>query len=714
MNNSSRVHRVSLSLASQRYIDSIDFHLLREEINAAKDEFNLRNQQKYRMVMLKPMKRYINLIIHLTDMERKDSKIEEALRDFSDILINDYGWEKYCERRNKLFRICKMTEMDRDSCMYIINDLKETCPEYLSKCDLEIFVENANLSGPKQEMTSQDLVLKDRKPYSTIQMLWGEVKKLIGAEGFKNEVRKILNYYRLCNQGLIDQEEIRFSVCYIFNMQSRYQLRKMLGLFGILLSRLDLVDGPEVVYWDIRKDPNYIRIDNREITGIVCIDHISGIDIAESDTFKKAIELFEERDGKRVYVFLENSRSEDEKNKFESILGRVMYCRQIDIYEDNEDKLIEYGRQMFKEMGFNLLKGAENKFMEYFNHQMSEGSNDDALVLMDNLVNKITMDKALDVHGNKPETTKAFKIESKDIPKIPEIEPKGTITETDPFEELRSLVGLESVKRRVDELTASLYIQKERENMCSQNEAICMHMMFTGNPGTGKTTVARIIGRIFKKIGLLEKGDFFELGREDLIAKYVGHTAINVRNKVREAYGSVLFIDEAYSLNAGHEQDFGREAIATLIREMENSRDKLIVIFAGYTNEMEAFMNMNPGLRDRIPHKIHFPDYNLDELSEVLYGQLEEYYLEEGVKEGLGEIIEKELKCKSANFSNGRYVRNIAEKVKLKQRARLFDREYIEYEDMITILPKDVDELMKDADTFSSCENENEIRRIGF
>ncbi|MDI9458646.1 MAG: AAA family ATPase, partial [Bacillota bacterium] len=181
-------------------------------------------------------------------------------------------------------------------------------------------------------------------------------------------------------------------------------------------------------------------------------------------------------------------------------------------------------------------------------------------------------------------------------------------------EELDSLVGLQSVKKVIGEIQAYALIQKYRETLQLTCEPMMLHTIFTGNPGTGKTTVARLFSKMLREIGILEKGHTVEVERADLVAQYIGQTAQKTRDVIKQAQGGLLFIDEAYSLARGGEKDFGKEAVDTLVKGMEDYKNDFILILAGYTAPMEEFMRLNPGLRSRFPLQIHFPDYSVQEL----------------------------------------------------------------------------------------------------
>ena len=217
-------------------------------------------------------------------------------------------------------------------------------------------------------------------------------------------------------------------------------------------------------------------------------------------------------------------------------------------------------------------------------------------------------------------------------------------------------------------------------------------MRFTGNPGTGKTTVARIVGEIFRKEKILSRGQFVEIHGRDLVGKYAGWTAKEVKDQIQRAKGGVLFIDEAYSLNSDVRGSFEDEAIATLIKEMEDKRDDICIILAGYQKGMEDLIKRNPGFESRIQFYLDFPNYNEDELYEIFkkLAKKEGYKISRNVKEILQEDFKK--KSKSKNFSNGRYVRNIYEKIKIEQANRVLR----ENDENINLIKKsDVEKILE-------------------
>ena len=263
--------------------------------------------------------------------------------------------------------------------------------------------------------------------------------------------------------------------------------------------------------------------------------------------------------------------------------------------------------------------------------------------------------------------------------------------EEDPFEQLDNLTGLTAIKHDVRELADFVSVQKLREDQGLKSVPVSKHLVFTGNPGTGKTTVARIIAKIYKKIGVLSKGQLVETDRSGLVAGYVGQTAIKTQEKISEALGGVLFIDEAYSLSQ-KDDAFGQEAVDTILKAMEDHRDDFVVIVAGYTKPMEKFINSNPGLKSRFNKYIEFPDYSVDELESIFFGNCRkyDYVVEEDAKKHIRELIVQAKLSETKNFANAREIRNMFEKIITNQARRIKKLENPSHEEMMTIVMSDL------------------------
>lgn len=241
------------------------------------------------------------------------------------------------------------------------------------------------------------------------------------------------------------------------------------------------------------------------------------------------------------------------------------------------------------------------------------------------------------------------------------------------LQQLDKLIGLESVKEEVNKLTNFIKVQNLRKQKGMNAITLSYHCVFTGNPGTGKTTVARIVAQIYRELGILKKGQLVETDRSGLVAEYVGQTAVKTNKIIDSALDGVLFIDEAYSLVQGGGNDYGKEAIATLLKRMEDDRDRLIVILAGYDNEMKLFIDSNPGLQSRFNRYIHFSDYNAEELTAIFKLNLKkfDYELTNDAEQKISHLFSYAVSHKDQNFGNGRYARNVLEKTLENQATRL-------------------------------------------
>jgi stage V sporulation protein K len=282
--------------------------------------------------------------------------------------------------------------------------------------------------------------------------------------------------------------------------------------------------------------------------------------------------------------------------------------------------------------------------------------------------------------------------------KQPQIEGKTQLhfTENSPFKhidlEFSSFVAMDKLKQTIKEIYATVVINQKRKEVGLACSKQVLHMLFKGNPGTGKTTVARKLAKIYFEMNLLSKGHFIEAERADLVGEYIGQTAQKTRALIQKAMGGILFIDEAYSLARGGEKDFGKEAIDTLVKHMEDNHNDFVLILAGYPYEMERFLTLNPGLQSRFPFILDFKNYEVDQLMDIAKQMASEKEYEltnEAVRELRSHLLKKTQET-TRNFSNARYVRNIIEHGIRMHAVRLLCKDNYVTEDLIKLTGQDL------------------------
>ena len=343
--------------------------------------------------------------------------------------------------------------------------------------------------------------------------------------------------------------------------------------------------------------------------------------------------------------------------RIEEALGDVMAVKTLQVAPMSIESMVDYMKSKLDGLGCTTDEACNDDLERWIIKEKSDDSFF-GYKSLDKMVKQLVYHKAL---TNSAIGMVKRHIEPADV--------KGMLEEEDilvnPRELLSRLIGMAEVKRRIEEIVIQIKTQKEMTSQGVSLERPCIHMMFTGNPGTGKTTVARILAQLMKEEGVLRKGYFYEITGRSLCGRYVGETAPKTSTYCRDAYGSVLFIDEAYSLNQGEGRDYGKEAVQTLIAEMENHRDDFCVIMAGYKDEMMQLLELNPGLESRIPYVIDFPNYEREELEQIFFSMVNgNLAYEEGLKETVHNFFQSipDEIMEDKTFSNARLVRNLFER----------------------------------------------------
>ena len=473
----------------------------------------------------------------------------------------------------------------------------------------------------------------------------------------------------------------------IRNNSSYNLLNDLLKVCGKIFLKYNIIKNPAICYLDklmnSRKDNVFDKIHGIEEDIIVINNRKLRFDYSdEIDNLSKIMKQL----NNKIFIFEDTNFCEGE---IDAELGELASWRMTIEKISLDDKLIY----------------CENKLDEnnltYRKQELKDFANVQFWVLKNMVTNLIIKCKNTNITSIDKTILDSVKetYSKKEVKR--NVDRKVKKVEKSAKEELNDLIGLDSIKLQINKVLNYIKLNKKR------GEIPTLHMCFTGNPGTGKTSIARVIGKIFEEENILNgNGHFVEVHGRDLVAKYVGWTAQKVHQTVEEAIGGVLFIDEAYSLVSDRKGGFEDEAIATLIKEMEDHRNEVCIILAGYTNEMEDLIQRNPGFASRIQFTINFPDYSAEELFEIFTElcKKEHYKLSEKCK---GILIENfELAKNKEAFGNGRYVRNIFEKIKFEQANRIVQTNS---KSINSINKCDVENVLKTTDIVKE-----ETRKIGF
>lgn len=486
----------------------------------------------------------------------------------------------------------------------------------------------------------------------------------IGIEHNKQALREIIKCYKVMKGAKSNFELDNYNI--VIRNESSYTLyEELINVIAEIYLENGIIQNSNILYLD-RLDYRINRMKNIKIEEDVIVIDFNQTRKEKSDV-KKMIQDMIEGMPQKVYIILENYWREGDINALMS--ENFSWAMKINSITNEEKE--KYVENFMKE---NNLKCKRDTIKEIADNPYYKIKN----ILINVFVNSKTkneenVEMLLEKNKNRRNNNKRKN--------------RNTNKRKKAIDELDGMIGMTEVKEQISKIVNYIKVSKNRDNLPM------LHMCFYGNPGTGKTTVARIVGKIFTEEKILsDKDRFVEAHGRDLIGRFVGWTAGETKRLVDRAEGGVLFIDEAYSLISDRSGGYEEEAIATLLKEMEDKRDKVCIIMAGYENKMEELLQMNPGFESRIQFKIYFPDYTSEELYEIfkLLCKNEDYKLSSNIKQNLIQVFE--IAKQQENFSNGRFVRSLFEKVKMEQADRVIkekaDKNTIKKCDIVAVLEK--------------------------
>lgn len=501
-----------------------------------------------------------------------------------------------------------------------------------------------------------------------------KIDKLVGAKEFKDFAKEIVKVAPIIKKKR--SQDVFAAQGYLFSIGDGCGLSTYLELFATLVEvlglasivafssvveiKLDLTSKPaedlSVVY-------NVLENGDSELVKLLCIDIGKWIDKTDAEDFKKLLKNMQKASDKFIFAFRVPFVDKDVLGRVATSLNDLMSVRVLSIPPFDNVQTKEIARRDLQNYGLEMSVAAWQCFFERIAEEKRDGKFY-GLNTIKKVVKELVYKKQVALSNGAKDATRIGVKDARKICSYKDDKGEG-------MAQLDKLVGCEQIKRQIEEILAQIELAKTQSGL----EKPCLHMRFVGSPGTGKTTVARILGKILKEKEVLRIGNLYEYKGRDFCGQYIGETAPKTSGMCRDAYGSVLFIDEAYSLYRGDDnsRDYGIEAIDTLISEMENHKDDLVVIMAGYTDDMEKLMDGNRGLKSRMPYTIEFPNFTRGQLFEIyksmaadkfkvaddLYPAVKAYF------EGLSDEV-----LNSKNFSNARFVRNLFERTWAKAAMR--------------------------------------------
>ncbi len=558
-------------------------------------------------------------------------------------------------------------------------DGKKDPMEYLME-QIKKAKEKRSICDDSEEKTAE--IIEKERETASIKWLQNQKEKLVGCSNFLSlleELRLISSRVRKHNtQKSFAFQHYLFAVNYGYGYTTYTKaLLDALTIFGLReksvpdvvnelvldLPKNNSIDPREALLSSIRRSGSRGRVYSIDISR-----WLHRIDDPDFRDFLMSLSRMENN----IYIFRVPFLEKEVLDRVHACINDLIFVKCVSIPPMKVEDMAQCAKGFLKEYGYDLTDDAVSVFNQKVIEEKSDGRFY-GLNTVKKIVSEFIYQKQLsDAQNDKDDTV----IDASDLSALTAEMEDGLAG----IEQLKEMVGMEEIVKKVEEIIASIRLSKTVKGVFSPS----LHMRFLGNPGTGKTTVARLIGKTLAESGVLRNGSFFEISGRDLVGRYIGETAPKTAAICRDAYGSVLFIDEAYSLYRGDEnkKDFGIEALETLIAEMENHRDDLVVIMAGYDAEMQELMNGNKGLESRMPYVIKFPNYNRKQLFEIFKKMIGKIRYADGFLEEAKLFFDNlpDTLLNSRSFSNARYVRNIVQSTCSKAATRMYVNNGSEFE----------------------------------
>lgn len=714
MSENSCFFKLALGLKEKNHDRMVDFEKMLDDLCSARDE-NKTNEQRAIFALLKPSERRLNLLFKSEEALLKENALDR-IQGFITTLVENYGWSSYVNEDGELFSVKNYRQIDEETARTLVKESRKKYSPLFDRFESEQFFGEDIFRGKKDEkrpksnrflrsMGVDDDEDEDQKPEVSMDEACEQLNSLLGLEEAKREISMVVKLIKIMskeNQPGPQQNKL-FPYHYLVTADNYgVGMTTLLEKIAKIFCHLGIIPSPRVTehFFSGREWLNPHRIEDQ---GLVAIHNIDIIENEDPEDVSRLIQLINRNKFERAIFFMTvTGQKREAVEHLREKLGQQLGLRTFHLPDYSHEQLTQIAEQMFSSFGMELQQNARENLLEYFALAQQHTA----------LENTRGAKKAVEKlrFGKLEKLEQQESVEEKDYTVITKEEVHELVSGLQSkeqldtqsggaYQELDQIVGLDEVKNKIREICETIVINSRKAELGIIEKRPNLHMLFKGNPGTGKTTVARIVARILKEQGVLSKGGCIETSRDDLVSMYLGGTARKTTDLINKAYGCVLFIDEAYSLDGGHQRDYGLEALAVLVKQMEDKRDDLVVILAGYTKEMDDMLQINPGLKNRIAHHVEFPDYTGPDLTQILKKELgSEYCLEDGSYDLLLEFFEKASEQADRYFGNGRLARTLAERILTKQSLRLAQHDLNSKEDLQTILLEDVRKATQDKD----------------